>query len=69
MNECTFKNVFFEYAKLQLMEFLKTPLKGIDLRNCEIEGIKLSGPELYGTIVTPSQAIELSKLLGILVEE
>lgn len=69
MNECTFKNVFFTSSRLQLMEFLKTPLKGIDLRSCEIEGIKLSGPELFGTIVTPDQAIELSKLLGILVQE
>ena len=37
MNECTFKNVFFESSRLQLMEFLKTPLITAD---CQGNGLK-----------------------------
>ena len=41
------------------------PLNGIDLRTCEIDGIKLTGGELKGAIVTPPQACDLARLLGV----
>lgn len=44
-----------------------SPLKGIDLTSCQIEGWSLSGGELEGAIVTPYQAAELAKFLGLVV--
>jgi len=69
MNECNIKDIELNNSNLQLMELFKTPLKDIDLRTCKIEGIKLTGPELNGAIVTTDEAIILSKLLGIIIED
>ena len=65
---CAFKAVEFDRCVLTAVEFLATPLKGVDLRTSRIDGIKLSGGELRGAVVTPEQAVELSKLLGVVVK-
>jgi uncharacterized protein YjbI with pentapeptide repeats len=65
---CQFKSVEFENCILTAAEFLGTPLKGLDLRMSRIDGIKLSGGELRGAVVSPEQAVELSKLLGLVVK-
>lgn len=64
---CAFKSVEFDRCALTAAEFLGAPLKGIDLRTSRIDGIKLSGGELRGAVVSPEQAVELSKLLGLVV--
>lgn len=45
------------------------PLKGIDLRSADIRGIRLAGGELKGAIVSPVQAMELARLLGVEIRE
>ncbi|WP_367925162.1 pentapeptide repeat-containing protein [uncultured Ruthenibacterium sp.] len=52
---------------LRAADFFHTPLKSIDLTSCEIDGIRLEGPELRGAIVTAIQACELAKLLGVVI--
>ena len=49
--------------------FFKTDLEGIDFRTCRLEGITVSdtGRELRGAIVGPEQAVELARLLGLVV--
>lgn len=69
MNEVELKDSEFVNSKLQVMEVMRTPLSGIDLRTCSMEGIRLVGTELKGAIVTSSQAIDLSKLLGIIIQD
>ena len=69
MNEVELKDSEFVNSKLQVMEVMRTPLSGIDLRTCSMEGIRLVGAELKGAIVTSSQAIDLSKLLGIIIQD
>ena len=45
-------------------------MKGLDLRTCALDGLAVSGAfELEGAIVTPLQACELSRYLGLVVEE
>ena len=48
-------------------DFFKTPLKGIDLSDCNIGHIMMSDQykEIAGAKVNMFQAVELAKLLGI----
>ena len=68
MNNTELAHTSFLQSDLSRMELLKTPLKGVDLRTCTIEGIRLSGEELRGCIVTESQAIQLARFLGLVIE-
>lgn len=65
---CLLKSAEFDRCDLSAAELLGTPLKGVDFRTCRIDGIRLAGGELYGAVVSPEQAVELSKLLGIVVK-
>lgn len=49
--------------------FYRTSLKGIDLTTCRISGIVISmeARELKGAVVNMFQAVELAKLLGVVV--
>ena len=64
------RSVFrFQDCCLVQAEFLHTSLNGQDLTTCNIEGAGFSGEEeLRGTKVTPVQACELAKLLGVIIE-
>lgn len=76
---CSFPNSSFSDCRLKLFhlqdcslvscEYLHTSLKGIDLRSCRLEGLRLAGPELIGVIVTSLQAVELSRFLGLVIED
>ena len=49
-------------------EFYRTALKGIDLSNSEISGIRitnLANSELRGSSVSSLQALELIRMLGV----
>ena len=52
-------------------DFFKTPLKGVDFTNCDIDHICISDnwSELRGLIVNPFQAAELAKFLGVTVRD
>ena len=56
-NDCDFKKSVFS----------RTYLEGVDLSNCEIDGIEIGIPELYKVKVNASQGLELVKLIGIIV--
>ncbi len=43
-------------------------LDGVDLRGSNIEGIRVGAKELRGAIVDPVQAVELARILGIVVK-
>lgn len=45
-----------------------TSMNGLDLSDSQIDGIAVTLPELKGAIVSPIQACELSKLLGIIIK-
>lgn len=45
-----------------------TKLEGIDLSDCEIEGIRVKIEDVYGAVVSPMQDVYFSKLLGIIVK-
>lgn len=69
-NECSFKQVEFKDSTFNRASFFKTVLRGIDFTQCEINGITVSDSfwELKGAIVNEFQAVELSRLLGIVVK-
>lgn len=58
----------FDRCDLRAADFFHTPLKGVDLTSCDIDGIRLEGPELRGAVVTALQACELAKLLGVVIK-
>ncbi len=52
------------------VSFFRTPLKGLDLSTCDIDGITVSETfsELRGLAVGAHQTVELIRLLGVRVE-
>lgn len=69
-DNCKVKKLTFDNINLMRANFYKTPLKGIDLRTCQIEGIILSteAKELNGAVVEMLQAAELAKILGVIIK-
>ncbi|NLJ30595.1 MAG: pentapeptide repeat-containing protein [Clostridiales bacterium] len=65
--QCRFKELCLESCRLIRADFLHTPLCGVDFTDCEIDGIVLSGEELRGAVVTPVQACDLARYLGLIV--
>lgn len=66
--ECSFNKVGFKECDLSGSEFTNTPLKQIDFRDSDISEIALTGRELKDAIVSSFQAVELSRLLGIIIK-
>ena len=50
------------------MEIQKTPVKDLDLSNCEISNIKIDKNNLKGLIVNYNQAATISTILGIKIK-
>ena len=48
-------------------ELFKTPLEGMDLTTCQIDGLIVDPPSLRGAVVTAVQACGLAKLLGLII--
>ncbi|MBE6033992.1 MAG: pentapeptide repeat-containing protein [Clostridiales bacterium] len=70
IDNCKIKKLNLDKVNLIRTNLCKTPLKGIDLRSAQIDGIILSAEakELYGAVVELSQAAELAKILGIIIK-
>lgn len=69
LREC--KRVEFSACDLRRAELAGTRLAGIDLTTCEIGG-NTWGPglaEVRGAIVTPLQAMELARALGVRIQD
>lgn len=61
--------VRFLEADLTQAEWSYTPLKGQDLSNCHIDGIRIALPDLYGLRLTSAQLTALSGLLGVVLTD
>lgn len=68
--DCVFKKMGWKGLNLKRASLFHTPLKGMDLRGNEIEGIILSEEkgELRGAVTDLYQAAELARLLGIVIK-
>ncbi len=67
-SESKMKNTYFEKSKLIQTQFFRTKLKGIDISTCQLSGIITRIEDIEGIIVSNFQAIELSRLMGIVIK-
>lgn len=63
------KGLAFSGGSLVEAELGGMPLKGIDLRSMDIRGVRVVGGELAGAIVSPVQAMDLARLLGVEIRD
>ena len=68
MESAILKNIEFTDCDLTRATLFGTPMKGLDLTTCTLDGVLVNLPDLRGMIVTPLQAAELAKLLGLVVK-
>lgn len=69
LNGCSIRMTELTGCDMKESELSDVKLKGMDLRSDDISGIKLKGPELEGAVVNTMQAVELSRLLGIVIKD
>lgn len=70
--DCRFEAVDFRGCDLTEAEFAGTRLGGVSLADSQIGGLRVravASPELRGVRVSPAQACELARLLGVEIEE
>jgi uncharacterized protein YjbI with pentapeptide repeats len=53
---------------LNRADFTGAKLRKADLRGADIEAIAVRAEDVAGAIVTPAQAMELSRLLGLVIK-
>ena len=68
ISEVKLKNVNFKENDFENSQLFRTNLKSIDFRTCNIGGIIVGLEDIKGMIVNNMQAIQLSKLLGIVIK-
>lgn len=68
ISETKFHQVKWQNCNLQKAQLFQTTLQGIDFTTCDLAGIIVSIPDLKGVKVNEWQAIELAKLMGIIIE-
>ncbi|MBP3649422.1 MAG: pentapeptide repeat-containing protein [Clostridia bacterium] len=61
--------VDFGEADLTQSEWSYTPLKGQDLHQCRMEGIRIALPDLFGVRLSSGQLTALSGLLGVVLTD
>ena len=66
--ECKVKHIYFENSELIETSFFRTYLKDIDLSTCHTSKLVVRIDDLEGAIVNSFQAIEFSKLLGLIIK-
>ena len=62
-------NLEFCRCDLSQAVFHHAPLKGIDVRDCNISGVSCGLGDVNGVIVTAGQAAQLAALMGVVVRE
>ena len=65
LQDAKLEKTVFEKCDLTNGFFNKTFLGKIDLTTCDITGIDVEIPNIYGAAVTTMQALDLSRLLGL----
>lgn len=53
---------------LEKADFTGAALSGLDLRSCGIDGLVVRPDDVAGAIVSPPQALELARLLGVVIQ-
>ncbi len=70
MNDsCKVEGMQLEETNLADSEWYYTPMKNIDLSTCDVTGIRLQGTELKGAVIDSNQAIDLVRLLGVVIKK
>ena len=64
-----FDKVKIEKCNFRLSQMYGTSLSGMDLSNSDVEGLGIQLEDLRGAIVSPMQAVDFSRLLGLIVLE
>ncbi len=68
LSDCKLQaGIELDTCDLTQLECLQTPLKGVDLTTCTLDGLILAGPELRGAVVTALQASDLARYLGLVI--
>jgi len=67
INSCKIETIKFDNCIFINSQIHHTNLKGVDFSTSDITGIGISPQELKGAIVNSVQALDLSKLLGIII--
>lgn len=62
------RGAIFSKTILRDADLSGTKLEGADLRGAEIEGVTVRVEDLRGAVVSVAQAIDLARLLGIVIE-
>jgi len=65
--ELQIKKLAFDSTNLSKAVFYNTKLKGIDFRTCNIDDIQLGINDISGASVSVVQALELTRLMGIII--
>ena len=65
--ELQIKKLAFDSTNLSKAVFYNTKLKGIDFTTCNIEDIQLGVNEISGASVSVVQALDLTRLMGIII--
>lgn len=70
LTNCKLKQAVFAETDLIGVNFTHTALKGVDLTHSQLAAVTVSGDmvELAGAVVSPQQAVELARLLGLVVK-
>jgi uncharacterized protein YjbI with pentapeptide repeats len=63
-----FTKVQFKKCNFRLSQMSGTSLSGIDLSDSDVEGLGIQLENLRGAVVSPMQAVNFSKLLGLVVK-
>ena len=58
----------FDNIDFRKIEIINTPMNGVDISNCNIDGICILPENVKGMIVSEVQAIELINILGIVIK-
>ena len=69
LEECTLRHAEFFDCDMTRVTIHLTPMKGVDLRTCRLDGITCDLPSLRGMTVNPLQAAALARLLGLDVKD
>lgn len=72
MDDCSFTHVSFQTCNLVEAECYQTSLKGIDFTDSDIAGLRVNlipGGEWKGATVTSLQAVELARLMGVIIRD
>ena len=68
LSRCELAESRFVQTILRQADLTGTRLNGVDLRGCDIEGLQVAVEDLRGARVSAAQALELTRLLGVVIE-